>query len=325
MTRACLLLLPILLGSAACESSARLHVSPCYNEGGTQPCTAICGVGVRTCKAGSWSACVVPPVGLPCSNSCGDGTLLCEDNQIKGVCEVSAVVKDCSSICGPGTQTCANNQWQSCTAPLPKQPKLTATIRDFHITFPDMNHDGIDETGIVAATLGPDDKPVYAHTGPTATVSGPDTFAEWYRDVPGVNTSTLLDIPLAAVDAAKRVYSYTNTSFFPIDNQLFGNEGQPHNYAFTAEIATRFVYRGGETFTFSGDDDVFVFINRTLAIDLGGIHSIMSKTVDLDAQADYLGMVQGGIYPMHIFFAERHMVDSDFVVETTISEFDVCN
>ena len=30
------------------------------------------------------------------------------------------------------------------------------------------------------------------------------------------------------------------------------------------------------------------------------------------------------VYSMHIFFAERHPTGSDFVVETTISQFDVC-
>ena len=330
-----------------------MHISPCSKEGATRVCTNTCGDGAQTCKGSSWSACVVPPVQfpcsdtcgegtrlchdnqlaslcevastrLPCSNTCGDGTQLCENNQREGVCEVDPVVQQCSSICGPGTVTCADNKWQACTAPLPKQPKLTATIRDFHITFPDMNHDGIAETGIVAAVLGSDDKPVYAHLGPTATVVGPETFNQWYRDVPGVNISTTIDIPLTPSNAGSGVYTYNNTSFFPIDDQLFGDEGQPHNYAFTAEVAARFRYSGGETFTFSGDDDVFVFINRNLAIDLGGIHSIMSQTVDLDAQASQLGIAKGEIYPMHIFFAERHMTGSDFVIETTISEFDAC-
>jgi fibro-slime domain-containing protein len=347
-------LLSILTVLGACEGRTAMHISPCSTEGSTRVCTNTCGDGAQTCKGSSWSACVVAPVQLPCSDTCGEGTRLCQNNQLaslcqvdpirlpcsdtcgdgtqfcqnnqrQGVCEVDPVVKDCASICGSGTMTCANNKWQTCTAPLPKQPKLTATIRDFHITFPDMNHDGIAETGIVAAALGSDDKPVYAHTGPTATVVGPDTFNQWYRDVPGVNLSTTIDIPLALSDSAKGVYIYSNTSFFPIDGQLFGDEGQPHNYAFTAEVAARFRYSGGETFTFSGDDDVFVFINRNLAIDLGGIHSSMSQTVDLDAQAGQLGIAKGEIYPMHIFFAERHPIGSDFVIETTISEFDACN
>jgi fibro-slime domain-containing protein len=338
----------------ACEGRTAMRISPCSPEGATRACTNTCGDGTQTCKGSSWSSCAVPavrfscsntcgegtrlcqnnqladlcevdPTHLPCRNTCGAGTQLCQNDQLQGVCEVDPVVNECSSICGPGTMTCSDNKWQACTAPLPKQPKLTATIRDFHITFPDMNHDGIAETGIVAMDLGSDDKPVYAHSGPTATVVGPETFNEWYRDVPGVNISTTIDIPLTLSDSSKGVYTYNNTAFFPIDDQLFGDEGQPHNYAFTAEVAARFRYNGGETFTFSGDDDVFVFINRKLAIDLGGIHSILSQTVDLDAQASQLGIAPGGIYSMNIFFAERHMTGSDFVIETTISEFNACN
>ena len=330
-----------------------MHIAPCSTEGATQTCTTVCGDGVRTCTQGSWSGCVAPPVQLPCTNTCGAGKQLCQNNQVQGVCEVdpvqlscsntcgagtqlcqnnklqsvcqvAPVVRDCSNTCGSGTETCSDNTWHACTVPQPKEPMLTATIRDFHITFPDMNHDGVAETGIVADTLGSDDKPVYAHSGPTETVVGPDTFNQWYRDVPGTNISTTIQIPLTASSDKKGVYGYSNLSFFPIDDQLFGDEDQPHNYAFTAEIATGFRYSGGETFTFSGDDDVFVFINRKLAIDLGGIHSMLSDTVNLDAEAKRLGIVPGGIYSMHIFFAERHPIGSDFVVETTISEFNAC-
>ena len=281
---------------------------------------ALCGcVGFRT----PLDDCPVEGQTQPCSNTCGEGDRTCIDGRWS-TCQVAPVVVDCASVCGPGTQTCANNKLGSCTAPQPKQPRLTALIRDFHNSFPDMDHPGVAETGIVASTLGSDDKPVYAHNGATATVVGPDTFNQWYRDVDGINTSTTLNIPLAPATTSKGVYGYSNTAFFPIDGQLFGNEGREHNYSFTAEIATSFLYSGGETFTFSGDDDVFVFINRILAIDLGGIHSSLSQTVDLDAQASKLGIGKGKVYSMHIFFAERHPIDSDFVVETTISQFDVC-
>ena len=50
---------------------------------------------------------------------------------------------------------------------------------------------------------------------------------------------------------------------------------------------------------------MFVFINRKLVIDLGGIHEIETQTVNLDAQAATLGLSKGQIYPMHIFSAER--------------------
>ena len=351
------LVVPFALSGCAVPA---MRIYPCDPEGTSRACTNTCGDGVEICKNGSWGACVVEPVRLPCSDTCGEGTRLCQDNQRadrcevapvylpctdacgEGTrlcqnnrradkCEVAPVVEDCASICGPGTRTCANDQWGACTAPQPKQPKLTAVIRDFHMTFPDVmsRADTTRATGwdssIVEDMLGADDKPVYLRTGPTLTVAGPDTFNQWYRDVPGVNAKTTIELPLTPTNASKDVYGYSNTSFFPIDGQLFGNEGEDHNYGFTVEIVTSFRYQGGETFTFYGDDDVFVFINRVLAIDLGGIHEAMGRTVELDVAARALGIATGGSYSMHIFFAERHPIASDFVLETSLSEFAMCD
>ena len=190
---------------------------------------------------------------------------------------------------------------------------------DFQIAHPDFEYNiGVD-LGIVQVNLGNDDNPVYAGNPNTPTTTGAANFNQWYNDVMGVNQS--FQVPIVLNEIMPGIYEYNNNNFFPIDNQGFGNEGNAHNYHFTLEMHTQFLYQGGEVFAFEGDDDLWVFVNNKLAIDLGGVHGPLAGQVDMDAQANQLGLMQGEIYDIDFFFAERHTVQSNFKITTTIACF----
>jgi fibro-slime domain-containing protein len=91
-------------------------------------------------------------------------------------------------------------------------------------------------------------------------------------------------------------------------------------------LATKFTfhYLGGEVFRFTGDDDLWVFVNRHLAIDLGGVHQSKTGEVYLDDHKSEFGITPGNTYQLHLFFAERHVINSDFSVETTIADPGTC-
>jgi fibro-slime domain-containing protein len=96
----------------------------------------------------------------------------------------------------------------------------------------------------------------------------------------------------------------------------------PHDFGFTTELHTTFRYDGREKFSFAGDDDLWVFINGRLAIDLGGLHAAMGVTIDLDASAASLDLSPGHVYPLDLFHAERHTIGSHFRVDTTLAFVD---
>jgi fibro-slime domain-containing protein len=206
------------------------------------------------------------------------------------------------------------------TGVAPECGDLVATVRDFRADHPDFEAYLGSLRGIVENDVGADGKPVYAHAGGTAVTTGPSEFDQWYRDVDGVNMA--FEITLPVMETSPGVFVFDDSDFFPLDGRGWpGEEVLGHNFHFTTEIHATFLYRGGEVFTFRGDDDVFLFINGRLALDLGGVHGVEMGTVDFDAQAGDLGISPGGTYTLDIFHAERHTSESNFRLETSIDCF----
>jgi fibro-slime domain-containing protein len=196
---------------------------------------------------------------------------------------------------------------------------LVGTLRDFESNHPDFERDVVGEDpGIVEPLLGDDGKPVYAG-GTTGTTTGAEAFDQWFRDVDGVNMP--LPIAFSLDEETPGSFVFSDGTFFPADGEGFGDEGNPHNYHFTVELRGQFEYKGGEVFTFRGDDDLFTFVNGHLGIDLGGVHLPLTRTIDMDAVADQFGLEIGETYPLEFFFAERHTTLSDFRIETSIECF----
>jgi fibro-slime domain-containing protein len=156
-------------------------------------------------------------------------------------------------------------------------------------------------------------------------ITSATTFNQWFRDEPGKNMSKPLTLTLVRQDDGTYVFDDKEDpmydalgGFFPIEDQLFGNPGgSPNrNFHFTFELHTEFTYDadGGQLFKFIGDDDVWVFINGQLVIDLGGVHGAQQQYVDLNR----LGLTDGETYTLDFFFAERHRTQSNFRIQTNL-------
>jgi fibro-slime domain-containing protein len=382
----------IVEGAESCDDGNALPFDGCSADCQNEP----------DCKTGT------------CMSRCGDGIVVGEE------CD------DGNNVGGDGCSAdCKVEPGFTCKQPaLGDKMLVPALYRDFRAKMPADFEPGATGrmaalTGIVKPDLDADGKPVYTGNVAGSYVTSATTFAEWYRDTPGVNHSTAgkltlwsngkgayvnrygangeqwpvtvtayycgnvgeeqtdpttgLPIPCTSQFAAPGstdcdkydALGYTRLScnvnngsysatyqtalldgtptFFPVDGDSFTpaserssatlappydanyspEAGKPlHNFSFTSEVRYWFQYDATKSYTldFTGDDDVWVFINRKLAVDLGGIHTPVQGSVTFGAGTPAkFGLTDGQVYEVVVFQAERQTSGSSY--RLTLSGF----
>ena len=208
------------------------------------------------------------------------------------------------------------------------------------------------------------ERPVYSNGGKNYTLT------TVLYDTSYKNVLVKQNLVFTYVPGSQGQYQYQNGAFFPLDNAGFQTPPNlpdpamgvcgglidrnpadggynPHNYSFATHIHRNFKYINGTTpanrltFEFRGDDDMWVFINKQLVLDLGGIHTTihgsfvlangnayvwehfnnndMSDTMTALAKPVVnLGLIDSATATIDIFYCERQTVGSDIEVTSNI-------
>ncbi|XP_078366394.1 uncharacterized protein LOC144650562 [Oculina patagonica] len=190
-----------------------------------------------------------------------------------------------------------------------------------------------------------------------------DSFSDWFRAESLRNQhyegSLQLKKQWETDSNGNPVFRYFNDKFFPVDGRGWGAEGQRdcytnalRNYGFTAAVRTSFNFSGQENMAFAGGEELWVFINGQLAMQV--FNNPLNSTIPcatinlspalkgeselvpkhgvvvggkcqesgfLTSQAFNMTLRVGEPYHLNVFVAERFKCDSNLLVQTSGVQF----
>lgn len=203
------------------------------------------------------------------------------------------------------------------------------------------------QQGIVQNTLGSDGLPVPVHTTTASAraagihqtsenvtghnpVQPSDNFYQWFHETA---RSKRVNRTVTFRRTGNNTYTYGGSNIFPLDNIDFSKNDSAtstgHNFHFTAHMrfAAKIAADGIERFDFSGDDDVWVFLNNQLVLDIGGLHAALrgwfkinpdgtlTTYVDTVGQKTInIGLKPGDVVNLDFFYAERSTTESNTLI-----------
>lgn len=205
-------------------------------------------------------------------------------------------------------------------------------------------------TGLVKSVLGADGLPIPAYISQVEAkaagidpssqnvvghdpVEFSDNFYRWFHEVDGLSKKYEKTITFSQVGDSNK-YVYGGSDIFPLDDVDFSkgdSTNSKHNFHFTAHFNTPIQIKadGNETFDFTGDDDVWVFLNKNLVLDLGGVHGALKGSFKINTDGTItsstngnldLGLEPGEIVDMDFFYAERSSTGSNTLITITNME-----